>query len=326
MTDNRAGAGSTYGLVPGPMTIPNAHELRLTLRASLAGPQPLVLPGVTDAMGLRLVEQAGFAAAYATGGGLANAQHALPDIGLTSMAEVVEHAGRITAAASIPVVVDADTGYGGPLATMRTIRLLERAGAAAIQVEDQQMPKQCGHFDDHDLIPAGHMQTKIAIACEARADDALVIIARTDARSVYGIEEAIERAKAYVEAGADVIFVEAPRTIEELALVGTELAGVPLVVNVVEGGKTPELDLKEYAELGFSVILFANYLMRTMMRAGIEALRHLREHGETASRADRMVTWSERQELFRLADLAAAEALLDQPLADIIAANRRPVP
>ncbi|MDQ7905557.1 oxaloacetate decarboxylase [Phytohabitans sp. ZYX-F-186] len=320
MTDDRA------RLVPAPMTAPDAHELRLALRTALAGPRPLVLPGVTDAMSLRLVERAGFEAAYATGAGLANAQHALPDIGLTSMVEVVEHVGRMTALASIPIVVDADTGYGGPLATVRTVRLLERAGASAVQVEDQQMPKRCGHFDDHDLIPTGHMQTKIAAACEARTDEALVIIARTDARSVYGIEDAIERAKAYVEAGAEVIFVEAPRTIEELALVGTELAGVPLVVNVVEGGKTPELDLKEYAELGFSVVLFANYLMRTMMRAGIEALRHLRDHGETASRADQMVTWSERQELFRLADLSAAEALLDQPLADVLAATGNRLP
>ncbi len=323
MTGNRAARGRP-GLVPGLLSTPDAHDLRLALRALLARPEPLVLPGVTDAMGLRLVEQAGFGAAYATGAGLANAQHALPDIGLTTMAEVVEHVGRITAAAAIPVVVDADAGYGGPLATVRTVRLLERIGAAAIQLEDQEMPKRCGHFDDHELIPTGHMQTKIAIACEARADDALVIIARTDARSVYGIDEAISRAKAYVDAGADVIFVEAPQTREELALVGSELAGVPLVVNVVEGGKTPELDLTEYTELGFSVILFANYLLRTMMWAGMDALRHLKKHGETATRADRMATWSERQELFRLAEITAAEALLDRPFPDIIAAAGNP--
>jgi 2-methylisocitrate lyase-like PEP mutase family enzyme len=298
----------------GPM--PSAHERRTALRgaieASTSG-TPLVLPGITDALGARLVEEAGFAAAYATGAGLANAGYGIPDLGLISLGEVVDHAGRLTEATRLPLVVDADTGYGGPLAAMRTVRLLERAGAAAIQLEDQEMPKRCGHFDDHALIPTGHMQTKIAAACEARTDEALVIIARTDARSVHGIDEAISRARAYVEAGADAIFVEAPRTVEELALVGRELAGVPLVVNVVEGGKTPQLALQEYVDLGFGIVLFANYLMRSMHSAGRDALAHLKEHGETASRADRMASWSQRQGLFGLATFTAAQTRLDQP-------------
>ncbi len=160
---------------------------------------------------------AGFAAAYATGAGLANAQYGLPDLGLVSLGEVVDQVGRLTEATRIPVVVDADTGYGGPLSAMRTVRLLERAGAAAIQLEDQEMPKRCGHFDDHALIPTGHMQTKLAAAVDARTDDALVIIARTDARSAYDIDEAIARGRAYVQAGADLLFIEAPRSVEELA-------------------------------------------------------------------------------------------------------------
>lgn len=312
-------SADTRSLLAG-LTVTGAHERRVALRAALRASTegtPLVLPGATDALGVRLVEQAGFAAVYATGAGLANAGFGIPDIGLVSLREVVDHVERLTDATSLPVVVDADTGYGGPLAAMRTTRLLERAGAAALQLEDQEMPKRCGHFDAHTLIPAGHMQTKIAAACEARADEATVIIARTDARSAYGIEEALHRARLYVEAGADVIFVEAPRTLEELALVGRELAGVPLVVNVVEGGKTPQLELKEYADLGFGVVLFANYLMRSMHHAGREALAHLREHGETASRADRMASWTDRQELFRLPGFSAAETLLDQPLADL---------
>lgn len=318
--DRRPGAvlpDALTGVLPGP----SPHDRRLTLRAALAatlptahGPgAPLVLPGVTDAMGARLVEDAGFTAAYATGAGLANAGYGVPDIGLISMAEVVDHVGRLTEATRLPVVVDADTGYGGPLVAMRAVRLLERAGAAAIQLEDQEMPKRCGHFDDHALIPVGHMQTKIAAAREARTDDALVIIARTDGRSVEGIDAAIGRARSYVEAGADVLFVEAPRTVDELALVGRELAGVPLVVNVVEGGKTPQLDLAAYAELGFGVVLFANYLMRSMQAAGREALAHLRATGETASRTDRMATWQERQALFHLPEFSAAERVLDQP-------------
>ena len=174
------------------------------------------------------------------------------------------------------------------------------------------MPKRCGHFDSHTLIPASHMQTKIAAACDAREDESLVIIARTDARSAYGIDEAISRGRAYVEAGADVLFIEAPRTVDELELVGRELAGTPLIVNVVEGGKTPELSLREYADLGFGVVLFANYLMRSMHAAGRDALAHLREHGETGSRADKMASWSERQGLFHLPEFSSAEALLDR--------------
>lgn len=312
---------SLTGVGPGP----SAHDKRLALRAALAGTvarrdrpiTPLVLPGATDALGARLVEDAGFAAVYATGAGLANAGFGLPDLGLISQSEVADHAGRLAEATRIPLVCDADTGYGGPLAVMRTVRLLERAGVAGLQLEDQEMPKRCGHFDSHTLIPAGHMQTKIAAACEARTDDALVIIARTDARSAYGIDEAIERGRAYAEAGADVLFVEAPRTVAELALAGRELAGTPLIVNVVEGGRTPQLEPAEYAELGFGVVLFANYLMRSMHLAGREALAHLAERGETASRADRMASWEERQSLFNLPAFSAAETALDRELGRI---------
>ncbi|MDN4161769.1 isocitrate lyase/PEP mutase family protein [Nocardioides abyssi] len=293
--------------------MPSAHERRLALRAALEGPGPLVLPGVTDALGARLAEHAGFSAVYATGAGMANAQHGVPDLGLVSLGEVVDHVGRLTEATALPVVVDADTGYGGPLSAMRTVRLLERAGAAALQLEDQEMPKRCGHFDDHRLVPTAHMQAKISAALEARTDDALVLVARTDARSAEGIDAAIERGHAYVEAGADVLFVEAPRTVDELARVGKELAGVPLVVNVVEGGKTPQLPLEEYAALGFDVALFANYLMRSMLAAGRDALAHLAATGETATRADRMATWQERQQLFHLPEFGAAEAHYDRP-------------
>lgn len=315
---DRGVTGSLPGVGPGP----SAHEKRVTLRAALATAldgtgEPLVVPGVTDALGALLVQEAAFPAVYATGAGLANAGYGFPDIGLISLDEVVDHAARLTEATYLPVIVDADTGYGGPLSAMRTVRLLERAGAAAIQLEDQEMPKRCGHFDDHELIPTGHMQTKIAAARAVRDDEALVIIARTDARSVADIDEAIARARAYVEAGADAIFVEAPRTVDELALVGRELADVPLVVNVVEGGKTPQLEVKEYAELGFEIVLFANYLMRSMHHAGKQALAHLRASGETASRADRMATWQERQALFHLPEFTAAERFLDQSWSDL---------
>ncbi len=289
---------------------PTAHERRTGLRGAISS-GTLVLPGATDAMGVRLIERAGFEAAYATGAGLANAQYGLPDVGLISVAEVADHVSRLAAATNLPLVVDADTGFGGPVMAMRAARLLERAGAAALQLEDQEMPKRCGHFDSHTLIPAEHMQAKLVAVRQALEDDATVVIARTDARSVHDIDEAIRRARLYVEAGADVIFVEAPRTVDELRRVGEELAGTPLVVNVVEGGKTPELSLETYRELGFGIVLFANFLMRCMMRAGQEGLAHLRQHGETSSWSGRIAGWEERQALFNLPAFQAAESHFD---------------
>lgn len=284
--------------------------LRTRLRAAVAA-GGLVLPGATDALGLRLVERAGFAAAYLTGAGLANALYGLPDLGLISAGEVVDHVGRLANATALPLVVDADTGYGGPLTAMRTARLLERAGAAAIQIEDQEMPKRCGHFDDHALIPAEHMAAKIEAVRQGLQDPATVLVARTDAAGVYGVDEALRRAALYRDAGADVLFVEALRTTDDLARVGAELDGTPLVVNVVEGGKTPELSVAEYGELGFGIVLYANYLMRSVMHAGALALDHLMGQGETRSRAPHMASWSDRQELFHLSRFTAAEAHFD---------------
>lgn len=299
--------------VPGLVRQADPTTLRRQLRESLKGSAPLVVPGATDALSGRLIERAGFQATYITGAGMANALYGLPDIGLVSLAEVVENVGRVTAAVDIPVIVDADTGYGGPLSAMRTVSLLERAGAAAVQLEDQEMPKRCGHFDNHTLIPAGHMASKIAAAVEARQDDSLVLIARTDARSAEGsIEAAIERAQLYRDAGADVLFIEAPQTDDELRLVAKELAGTPLVVNVVEGGKTPQRTVQDYSDMGFSMMLYANFLMRSILKAGQASLEHLRANGETASYQDRMVTWQERQSLVNLNEMSEAEAFYDQ--------------
>lgn len=310
MSDLVAGPDLSALLGVGPAPTPN--QRRRALRARLDS-GTLVLPGVTDALGARLVETTGFGAVYATGAGLANAQFGLPDLGLLSLAEVGDHVQRLADATRLPVIVDADTGFGGPVMAMRAARHLERAGAAALQLEDQEMPKRCGHFDSHALIPAEHMQSKLAAVRSALEDSQTVLIARTDARSVHDIDEAIRRAKLYAEAGADVLFVEAPRTIAELAQVGHELAGMPLVVNVVEGGKTPQLSLAEYERLGFGVILFANFLLRAVQRAGTDALTHLKEHGETASYAARIATWEERQSLMHLPEFLAAQAHYDQP-------------
>jgi 2-methylisocitrate lyase-like PEP mutase family enzyme len=279
----------------------SAEERRAELRRMLASNETLTVPGVTDAAGLRLVEEAGFEVAYLTGAGLANAQYGLPDIGLISQREVADHVYRLAGATDLPVIVDADTGYGGPLSVMRTIRLLDSAGAAAVQLEDQVLDKRCGHFDEHHLVSAEEMCAKLQAAVAARGDSGLVLIARTDARGVLGLDEAVTRAKAYVAAGADVIFVEAPRSVDEMRTIGNELAGVPLVANIVEGGKTPELSVAELHDLGFTIALFANYLMRSMMYAGRAALAHLRAEGETAGRRPLLLPWADRQALFGLA-------------------------
>lgn len=303
-----------YGVGPGA----GPRAKRTALRQALNAGRPLILPGVSDALGARLVETAGFPAAYATGAGIANAQFGVADVGLVSLGEVTAQAGRIIDATGSPVIVDADTGFGGALSVMRTTHLLESAGAAGIQLEDQTMPKRCGHFDGHGLVETREMVAKVIAATRARSssgDDALVIIARTDARGVEGLDDAIRRCHAYLKAGADVLFLEAPRTEEELARVGAEFKGVPLVANIVEGGRTPQLPAAELHALGFTVILFANFLMRVMARAGQEALAHLLDTGDTSDYADRTLAWGDRQALFALPGLDALDTELAQQAA-----------
>lgn len=294
-----------YGVGPGT----GARERRAALRRALDGDEPLILPGVSDALGARLVETSGFAAAYATGAGIANAQFGVADVGLTSLGEIATQAGRIIDATGLPVIVDADTGFGSALSVMRTTHLLETAGAAGIQLEDQTMPKRCGHFDGHGLVDIEEMTAKVIAATRARSSgsDDLVIIARTDARGVVGLDEAIRRGHAYLKAGANVLFIEAPQTEEELARVGAEFRGVPLVANIVEGGKTPQLPAADLHALGFTVILYANFLLRAMAKAGQEALAHLRGAGDSRDYAERLLAWSDRQSLFALPQLDALD-------------------
>jgi len=285
----------------------SAAERRAALRAHLGSGRPLVLPGASDAAGAMLVERAGFAACYATGAGISNAQFGLPDIGLVSQTEILGQVQRMFAATGVPLVVDTDTGYGNVPSVIRTVQLFEQAGAAALQLEDQSFPKRCGHFDGHTLVESAEMQAKIAAAAAARQDPNLVLVARTDARGVLGLDEAIRRGHAYLEAGADALFVEAPRTLEEMERVAREFAGVPLVANVVEGGKTPASSVADLHAMGFTVLLFANFLMRVMLQAGQQALSHLAEAGETESYADRLLPWHDRQALFRLDEFGALE-------------------
>lgn len=286
---------------------PSRDDRPRRLHELLHGARAVIVPGVVDALGARLVEQAGFAACYVTGAGIANAQLGLPDVGLLSLSETADYVARIADATSLPVIADADTGFGGPISVMRTVHLYERAGAAGIQIEDQVIPKRCGHFSGKRLVSTEEMLAKIDAARLARRNPHFAIIARTDARAVLGFEAALERARAYANAGADAIFVEAPESVEELRRIPRELGSVPLVVNIVEGGLTPQLPASELEALGYRVILHANLLLRAMLRAGQQALAYLREHGESDGLQERIVSWQERQALVNLEQVDALE-------------------
>lgn len=267
------------------------------LRASL-GNGPLLLPGASDALTARILEDTGFAAVYATGAGLANSAYGWPDLGMLGMSEVVGHAGRIADAVDVPVVVDADTGYGGPLNVARTVRELERHGVAGIQIEDQVSPKRCGHFAGTEVVDETEMVGRITAAARARRNPETVLIGRTDAIGSLGLDTAIARGRLLAGAGADVVFVEAPRTVGDLARIPAEI-DAPTLVNVVEGGATPQLPLQEYADLGFAVVLYANTAMRLAAEAVRQGARRLLRDGDSTSLTDRILPWDERQRLVR---------------------------
>lgn len=225
-----------------------------TLRQMLSEPAPVVAPGAYDALSARLAEHAGFGAVYMTGFGASASLLGRPDIGLLSFAEMAGHARRLVAAVSVPVIADADDGYGNPLNVQRTVREYAATGVAALHIEDQVAPKRCGHMAGKDVIDAAEMVEKVRAAVEARSGD-LVIIARTDARAVEGLDAALDRARRYRDAGADALFVEAPENEDEIAAVAAAFPDTPLVFNRIDGGLTPPLALDRIAELGFSLVI-----------------------------------------------------------------------
>ena len=242
------------------------------LRELLLRPEPVIAPGAYDALSARLIEQAGFDVVYMTGFGTTASLIGRPDVGLLTGAEMVDNARRIVSAVGVPVVADADTGYGNALNVLRTVQLYEQAGVAGVQLEDQVTPKKCGHMSGKALIGADEMVGKIRAAVEARRDPDLVVIARTDAVAVSGVEDAVARGRAYADAGADLLFIEAPTSEDDVARIAGELAGVaPLVFNWAEGGRTPPLSLDRIAELGFAMVI---YPIGTLLAAtaGIRAL------------------------------------------------------
>ncbi|MEX2547987.1 MAG: isocitrate lyase/PEP mutase family protein [Chloroflexota bacterium] len=274
----------------------------MQLRSLIEGPgDPLLLVGCADALTARIVVEAGFEAVYATGAGIANAQLGVPDIGLLTATEMLTQVERIVAAVDVPVVADLDTGYGNALNAARAMRAFERAGVAGVQIEDQVFPKHCGHFEGTEVIPAVEFLGKLAAVLDARRDQDLVVIARTDALASLGVDEAIERGRAYAEAGADVVFVEAPPSREVLQRLPAEIPA-PLLANVVEGGRTPELSAAELGALGYRIVLFANTALRLAARAVQEGLAVLRRDGTSGSLADRLLPWDERQRLVGLGE------------------------
>jgi 2-methylisocitrate lyase-like PEP mutase family enzyme len=286
------------------------------LRTLLEAPSILTVPGGGNALTARIIEEVGFDAAYVSGAAIANTYLGVPDIGLTTLTQVADHVSAIRDATTVPLIVDADTGFGNAVNTWHTVRVLERAGADAVQLEDQTFPKRCGHFAGKDVISTEEMVDKISAAREARSDSDLLIIARTDARAGYGFEEACRRANAYRDAGADVLFLEAPQTLEEVERVVTEVPGLH-VHNAVEGGVTPSLPLERLGELGYSMALYANIALLASIRATRDTLSHL--HGGLAGARPPVGTWDERQQLVRkpwfdaLADRHASDLQSEVP-------------
>ena len=269
------------------------QSLSRRLRDRLQQRDAMLVPGAPNALVARLIADAGFEAVYVTGAGLANTFLGEPDLGLVTMTELVAHVTAVRDAVNLPVVVDADTGFGGPLNVRRAVRALERAGANAIQLEDQVFPKRCGHFAGTEVVAAAEMVQRLHAAVDARIDDDLVIIARTDARSSLGMDAALDRAATYVEAGADATFVEAPRDTGELARVGA--LPVPQVANMVAGGRTPLVGRDELRRLGFAMVLYANAALQAGLKAMADVLGHLHDTGDLDGVLDRLATFDQRQ-------------------------------
>ncbi len=278
------------------------------LRELLAGPDLLVAPGAHDALSARLIAQAGFPAVYMTGFGTAASVLGQPDVGLLTMSEMVSRAAALAAVTGeLPLIADADTGYGNPINVRRTIREYERAGVAGLHIEDQVWPKKCGHMEGKQVIPMDEMVQKIRAAVDARQDPDFVIIARTDANAVLGLEDALRRGLAYREAGADVIFIEAPRSMAELQTIKQTFPDVPLLFNWAESGKTPLLSLDEIRDLGFKLVIFPVSLLFAATYAMLDLLEVLKRGETPAPFAERMVTFSQFTQQIGLPDIQELE-------------------
>ena len=267
-----------------------------SLKEIVARRAAVQVPGAANALFARVVEELGFEAVYVTGAGIANMHLGAPDIGLTTLTEVGDTVRAIADTVTLPLIVDADTGFGNAVNLVRTIRVLERSGAAGIQIEDQVFPKKCGHFAGKNVVAMDEMVQKVKAAADARRDPDLQIIARTDARAVEGLDRAIERAHAYTEAGADMAFVEAPLDLAELGRIGREIEA-PQVVNIVFGGKTPDPGQPELARMGFAMVLYANAVLQAAVKGAINVLDALKRDGTLNGVQSQLVSFEERQRI-----------------------------
>ena len=285
------------------MTTPHPGTL---LRQRVEARRGLLVPGAANALAARVIEQLGFEAVYLSGAGLTNTFYGMPDLGFVHLGDLAQHTAAMRDAVSLPIIVDADTGFGNALNVQHTVRTLERAGANAIQLEDQVSPKKCGHFEGKAVVAQDEMVGKVKAAVDARAHADFLVIARTDAAAAEGIDAAIARAAAYARAGADLTFVEAPESLEALRRIARELAS-PQVVNVVIGGKTPMLDAAEFAAMGFGLVLYANAALQGAVRGMTLALQSLRDSGRLDEASGLVATFAERQALVRKDEFDALE-------------------
>ena len=274
------------------------------LRALLAQEELLTAPGVYDGLSAKIAEAAGVAALYISGGAIARSM-GYPDVGLVTFTEIQKRLDEIRAVTTLPLIVDADTGYGNAINVMRTVRAYARSGAAALHLEDQMEPKRCGHYESKHVVSSAEMVQKIQ-AAQAAAGGDLVIIARTDARAVLGLDAAIERGNAYAEAGADVIFVEAPQSLEEIERIALEVHA-PLLINMFWGGKTPLVPAEQLTALGYRIMIVPSDLQRAAMRAMQRAAAEIRRHGHTEAMAEDMASFAEREEIIGLAEVQALQ-------------------
>lgn len=280
------------------------------LQQALAGDAIVVAPGAHDALTAKIIAQSGFSAVYMTGYGVSASYLGAPDVGLMTQTEMASRAAAFVDAVSamdVPVIADADTGFGNAVNAMRTVRLYEKAGVAAMQLEDQVAPKKCGHMTGRQVIPAEEMVGKIKAAVAARTSPDMLLIARTDARTVHGIEEAVRRGKLYEEAGADIIFIESPESVEEMRLITSSIKK-PCLANMVEGGRTPLLTTRELQELGFRLVIFPTASTYTACKAMTELMAGLKTQLSTAPLTERMVTFEEFNTLVGLPKIRELEA------------------
>jgi 2-methylisocitrate lyase-like PEP mutase family enzyme len=285
------------------------------LKSILARRDATLAPGAANALFARVIEDLGFEIVYVSGAGIANMHLGMPDIGLTTLSEIVDSVGAIADVVALPLLVDADTGFGNALNMRRTVRMLERAGAAGVQIEDQVFPKKCCHFSGKSVIAVPEMLQRINAAVDCRHDQDFQIVARTDARASEGLEAAIARAHAFIAAGADATFVEAPLAEAELARIARELPA-PQLANIVFGGLTPDIGRTKLAAMGFSLVLYANASLQAALKASQEVLAALKRDGSLHAVADRLASFSDRQRAVAKPSYDALEARYAVPAPD----------